>query len=666
MAILPIKKINIFAFKEDKEDILKLIQTMGIVQINESNTDFEKEDSSNYKVFFERAVDRLNQALQIIKIYIPKTNLQSNLLNPKRIILPKKRDEIIEEEKEITRLASKIIFSHEEIKQKKADCLQVNSEIESIKPWENLDIHLRFKETKYTRSFIGSLPGALNPQKITKKFSKDLSNIEDIEFEIISADKNQICVFVVCMKEDELKVESCLNDMGFTKPSSDSTKLPPKHEKIKLEKTLCFLKLQIATLKSDILNIAKKLDDFMFLIDLYSNKIEEYNAIGKLSHMHNLFILSGYILQKDCTLLKTTLSNKFCVAVEYEEPRDNENTPIVLSNSYLVSPLESVVESFSLPKKYEVDPTPIMSVFYYVLFGLMLSDAAYGFIISVGCIFALFKFKKSGNSIKQSAKMFFICGLSTMIWGIMFGSYFGDAIDIISDKFFKHKFSIQPLWFFPIKQPMKLLGFSLGLGILHIFTGLAIKLYSLIKQKHYKEAIYDVIFWYFLVGGIVVYSLSSEIVCDMLVLDFKLSSDVANFFGTTAVVGALGILFTSGRESKGLKRILKGIYALYNVTGYISDILSYSRLLALGLATSVISGVFNVMAGMVSDTFLGPVWFLLIFLIGHSLNISINALGAYVHTNRLQFIEFFGKFYEGGGQKFSPFKLNSKYTTLKK
>ncbi|MDR0404266.1 MAG: V-type ATP synthase subunit I [Oscillospiraceae bacterium] len=665
--MLPIKRVSIFGFREDREDILQVLQNMGIVHIDEFDfgDDFKKENSSKYKVLVKRVIDELSSTLDIIKIYSPKL-LKSgpSFFVSRKVISQKECQEIFKGEEQILGLASRIVFLDKQINQKKIDYSRILSKIEAIKPWKRLDVPLAFSETRYTCSLVGSIPKSLDISELSRGFSKNLPDTKNIEIKIISSDKNQTCVFIICTKKDKLLVLSYLSELGFAKPQHSFANLIPKEKITELEKSLSFLKLEIADFRSEILSAAKNYRGFMFLADFYSDKYDKYKVVDKLSHTRRVFLLSGYVPERDCKFLKQTLCDKFCIEIDFEELKKDEDAPVILDNPQFVSILEPIVESFSLPKREEIDPTLVMSIFYYILFGLMLSDAAYGFLMVVGCLFALSKFKKASTSFKKSAKMFLFCGISTMFWGIMFGSYFGDAVDVISEKFFDCQISIKPLWFFPIKQPMKLLGFSLGLGILHIFTGLGIKLYSLIKEKRYKDAVFDVVFWYFLVGGAVIYLVSLKMVCNMLVLDFVLPEAVGMAGFVVAGTGAAGILITSGRESKGFKRILKGIYKLYNVTGYMSDILSYSRLLALGLATGVISGVFNVMAGMVSGFAFGPLWFFIVFLAGHSLNMSINIMGAYVHTNRLQFIEFFGKFYEGGGRKFLPFKSNFKYTAI--
>lgn len=268
---------------------------------------------------------------------------------------------------------------------------------------------------------------------------------------------------------------------------------------------------------------------------------------------------------------------------------------------------------------------------------------------------------------RKTIKMFMFCGLSTAFWGFMFGSFFGDAVNVIATTFFNRPdIRLAPIWFEPVSLPMKMLVFAFLLGIIHLFTGLGVKLYSCIKNGQIMDGIYDAVFWYMLVGGGIVYLLTMSMFTEMLGLSFTLPASAGTAAAAVAFIGLLGIILTSGRESRNwFKRLLKGLYGAYGVTSYLSDILSYSRLLALGLATSVISTVFNKMGSMVGNSIPGIIVFILVFIIGHSLNLAINALGAYVHTNRLQFVEFFGKFYEGGGRKFEPFAIHTKYYRVK-
>ena len=419
------------------------------------------------------------------------------------------------------------------------------------------------------------------------------------------------------------------------------------------------LEKEISSLKNEIRSYSGARNAIKFMADYYAMRADKYRALSNLSQSKSTFVIEGYVPTDEAAQLAAVLEHKYNAAAEISEADDD--APVQFKNPYLTEPVEGVVRTFAMPTKEEIDPTSIMAVFYYVLFGMMLSDAAYGFIISLGCGLALKKIKSMEDSMKKTLRMFMYCGISTMFWGIMFGSFFGDAVAVVSRTFFGTEVTIPPLWFEPVKEPMRLLMFSFLLGLIHLFTALGIKMYQCIKAKDYWSVWSDCVFWYMLVGGGVVYLFHVDMFLSMAGIEGKLPDLWANAAAIVAGIGALGIVLFTARSGGFGKRLAKGAYALYGATGWLSDILSYSRLLALGLATGVIATVFNKMGSMFGGGVIGAVIFAIVFVIGHALNIGINLLGAYVHTNRLQFVEFFGKFYEGGGREYMPFGAKTKY-----
>lgn len=272
----------------------------------------------------------------------------------------------------------------------------------------------------------------------------------------------------------------------------------------------------------------------------------------------------------------------------------------------------------------------------------------------IAALVAKLKLKVSG-SMKKTADFALYCGISTMIWGALFGGWFGDLIPTVCTTFLgMEKGPDLALWLSPVDNSMELLLYSFLFGIIHLFAGLAVRFYMLCKKHDVIGAFCDVIPVYVFISGFAV------IGKDLIV---PVSPSVKSLGMKLLAAGAVLIILTSGRSAKNiLGKLGGGLYGLYNTTtGYLGDILSYSRLLALNLVTGIIANVVNLLASMFGN----PILFVVIFLIGHAVNLAINLIGTYVHTNRLQYVEFFSKFYEGGGRVFTPFRINSKYHKFK-
>lgn len=668
MAVLPMKRIRICALKKNRKQILEILQRQGVVEISDviaEDSVFKKTDMTSAKTVFEKNTVTARQALEVLDKYAPEKKPMLAMLEGRKELSVEEYEIFSAERDEIIRVAYHLIELSKQIAENQALIPKLETQIEALAPWLTLDVSIDFRGTKKTSALIGVLTGGTSLQQIYDSFAEFAPSAEGINVEIVSESKEQTCVFIVCRREDATAVEDALRRVGFARPAVSGT-TAPSQRKLELEQQIVSLRAAIAAAEAEIATYTGTRNALRFTTDYYTLRAEKYEAIGKLAQSRRVFILDGFIPEKNAAPLEAALSAKLEIAIEFDDPSGSEDVPVALRNSPLAAPVESVVESYSLPGKGELDPTSIMACFYYVLFGLMLSDAAYGLIMVLGCGFCLWKVKSMEAGMRKTLQMFFLCGVSTTFWGFMFGSFFGDSIAVISQTFFHSDWALRPIWFEPVKEPMKMLVFSFALGVVHLFTGLGVKLYQCFKNKQYLDALYDVIFWYMLVGGGIAYLLTMSMFTDMMGLGFILPPIVGTIATVSAIIGAIGIVFTSGRESRNwFKRLLKGLYGLYNVTGYLSDILSYSRLLALGLATGVIATVFNKMGSMGGDGVVGVIMFILVFAIGHALNIGINLLGAYVHTNRLQFVEFFGKFYEGGGRKFSPFAENTKYYKIK-
>ena len=271
--------------------------------------------------------------------------------------------------------------------------------------------------------------------------------------------------------------------------------------------------------------------------------------------------------------------------------------------------------------------------------------------------------------MRRNLKLFMYCGVSTVLWGLVFGSFFGDAVAVISSTFFHSDLALRPIWFEPVSEPIRLLTFSFLIGIIHLFVGLGLKFYQYAREGKYYDAVCDVVFWYLLVGGGIVYLLTMPMITEMLGIPFQLPPIAATVAAWCALAGLVGIILTGGRDSKNpFARLAQGLYSAYNVTGYLSDILSYSRLMVMMLAGSVIGQVFNILGAMPGGGLppaVGIPIFFVIFIVGHAFNIGLNVIGTYVHTSRLQYLEFFKQFYKEGGRPWRPLNIATKFVDIK-
>lgn len=668
MAVLQMQRMSICALKKDRKAILEKIQSMGIMEINhvlDEDEDFRRMDTANARSSFEKAANSADRALEILNEYAPvKTSMLSSL-EGKKLVDAKVHEEVIRKREELLKLVIRIQVLDKEKAENKAEILKLENRIESLVPWLSLDIPMNATGTKKTSVILGSIPGQADISGIYEILADAAPEVEAADAYVISSGQDMTCIAVICLKQEEQSIEEALRSRGFSRIAQNSAKTPAG-ETEELRQEIKEKENRISQIEQEVIRLAEQREEIYLLADYYRVRAEKYEVLGEIPQSANTFVLSGYVPHRDVEKVKRVLESKYDCAIDVEELKEEEEPPVLLKNNKFSASAEGVLESFGLPKKGEIDPTAIMSVFYVFLFGLMLSDAAYGAIVSIACGVLILKFPRMSEGMKKSIQLFFWCGLSTLFWGIMFGGYFGDVINVVSRTFFGHEVGIKALWFVPLNNPMKLLIYSMVFGLIHLFTGLGIKGYMCIRDKKYVDFLCDVVLWYVFLFGLILLLIPTDIFASIAQVQITFPPVVNAIAKWASILGAVGIVLMSGRANKNFGlRIALGAYDLYNVTGWLSDVLSYSRLLALGLATGVIAQVVNQMGSMGGKSVFGVILFVIVFIIGHVFNIAINLLGAYVHTNRLQYVEFFGKFYEGGGRAFHPFRENTKYADVK-
>jgi V/A-type H+-transporting ATPase subunit I len=349
----------------------------------------------------------------------------------------------------------------------------------------------------------------------------------------------------------------------------------------------------------------------------------------------------------------------FVQSLETDSP-----APVEIKNNSFVAPFEAVTRIYGLPMSKEVDPTGFLAIFFITYFGLCLTDAGYGLMLFVMTAAALI-FLDSPVETRKLVKLLMYGGISTIILGVLFGGYFGmDASELPAWLTYTKEINgVETSYFIgqllnPLKEPLIVLGICFLLGYIQMIVGKIIDGYWKIKQGSLVDGLCDGYLWAYALLSIGFFTFVKIVPSSALITNI----------GTYSFYIALVLLIlTQGRDKANIiGKFSGGVLSLYGFIGYVSDILSYSRLLALGLATGIIAASVNLIAGIIGGMipFVGPIIMIVILVFGHIFNLALNALGSFIHSGRLQFVEFFGKFMEGGGTQFKPFQKQHKYVTI--
>ena len=673
MAVVEMQKISISAHRSNRKAILETLQKLEVIQVVEADLDetgLRHKNTADARATFEKNADLADQALAILDKYVPEKQGMLSGLAGKELIDDASFDKVVESQQDCMAVARKIVRNEKEISECSGNILKNENQKESLVPWMNLDVPMSFTGTDKTAAFIGSVQGVCDEAQVYALIKEKTEGIEELSVTVLSSESDMTNIFVLCLKEARGKVESALRSLGFAKPPQAVLGVPKKVAE-DLDRDTEKQKTEIERLKKGIEEYAGSRENLRVVSDYYRTRAEKYRLLGTIPQTRKAFFIEGWVPAESAEAVAKLLTEKYGAVVDYEEKKEGETEPTLLRNNKFSRNYEPVLASYGLPQHGKVDPTTIMSFFYMFFFGMMLSDAGYGLLMVIGCGFALLKFPRMAQGMRKMLTMFFWCGVSTVFWGIMFGGFFGDVIDVVAKTFFGYTGDkiVKPLWFDPLTSPMRLLIWCMLFGIIHLFFGLGIKGYQYLKDGDIVGFVSDIIAWYAFLIGLILMLLPTDLFANIAQMQFNFPPFVAPLAKGLAIGGMVVILLMSGRANKnwGL-RIALGAYDIYGVTGWLSDALSYSRLLALGLATGVIASVINTMAAMVGEGkgIIGLIIFFIIFIIGSVLNFAINLLGAYVHTNRLQYVEFFGKFYDGGGEPFEPFETKTKYIEFNK
>lgn len=663
MAILKMKKLLLAVVRKEKPKLLRELIKLGCVQFivlddklsgSELENLLSRESSSLFS--FKSKLASLQNAVAILDKYVPAKS--SLLSSPPEFEI----DTLLDESglNGYVMLASKLEESEERVRHINAEESRRRALIDSAEPWMPLELPLSFEGTERSACLIGTLPARGGIEKTVEALAELTPEAELFE---ISRDSKLIYVLAVCMKEEFPAVQDCLREHGFAAVSNGITgsardctsEAKAALTELEIEKKGC-----IEYIKSE----AIRRDEYKLAADKMSAKISMAEAEQKCFGSESFVLMAGWIPAEKEKELEELFSRFYC-AWETAEPEEDEypTVPVKLKNNSFTDALNMVTNMYSLPLYGTVDPNPLMAPFFILIYGLMMADMGYGLIMILAAIVALKRMKPREGAL-SFCRLLLYCGISTLAMGALTGGFFSDIPKQLYDIICAQK-GIEPVWqglpklFSPTEDSIVVLAGSLVLGFLHLNTGLAVSFVSKWKAGDKAAAVWEEgsIWALFLTGAL--YALSA--------LDIvPLPSTLCLVLLAAAV---LMLLFGAGRNAKGFGKLSAAIGCIYNTaTGWFGDILSYSRIMALMLAGGVVGQVFNTVALMPAQkglNVLSAAAFVIIFLLGHTMNFALNLLGCYVHDLRLQCLEFFGKFYTDGGKAFNPLKFNGKYVREK-
>ena len=639
MAILKMKKLRICGVSEEQTQLIRQLQLLGSVEIG---APCALTDTQGVQVFCAgdgksadallRTSARLTSALETLKHYETK---KGGLFaaRPEKTI-----GELFSDEAYAAALdtAQAVLDAQDARSRLAAEKSRLTAVRESFVPWQQLPLPLETLGTQHTRILLGTVPAQTDLEALRAKV---FEAADEVQLEQISADQQSLYLLVFVHKCAAEAVGAALREAGFALTTFDGVQGTAAENIRRTDEAIAACEQQDAEKLAELTALAAQKPALQLAFDRCTQEISKAQAADRLVHSEKTFCLGGWVPCEDVGKLEALLSG-FCCAWELTDPAPEEypDVPVKLKNNKLTWPLNMVTEMYSLPAYDGVDPNPLMAPFFILFYGIMMADMGYGLLMILASIIITKKSRPKGTS-GQMFGLMFSCGISTFLMGALTGGFFGDFLPqlvgiIDPDTTFK----ALPSLFTPLDDTITILIGAMALGFVQIVTGMAISFVEKIKKGQIMDAIWEELTWWVVFAGIACMAL-----------------------GVTNIVLYVGlgmVVVGSGWSAKGFGKVTAIFGSVYNhVTGYFGDILSYSRLMTLMLAGSVIASVFNTLGAIPGNV----VIFLIVSVLGNGLNFALNLLSCYVHDLRLQCLEYFGKFYKDGGRPFKPLAINTKY-----
>ena len=637
MSIVKMKKLQLAGLGAQREELLRKLQKLGCVELRLSDapegylSPVTEEPAELQVETLRRQQKDAEDAIRYLKKY---AYVKTGLFPEKELI--SEADFFADIRAEALRATGSVLEAVQALGEHQALRGSLTAQRDSLLLWQDLPVPLETRETRASRIFIGSIDAAKAPEELEEAITA-----AGLEGGIRAAGSNRERqgILAVCLKSEEEGFSRILRDFGYEAAPASSLRGTAGENIARLEEQA----EQASRDEEEALAYLKECGAHRRLIKLWYDRlsvdIEAAEARKKLLVTQQAFALTGWVDEPHVPALESLLG-EYCCAWELSDPAEDDKVPVRLQNNVLTRPLNMVTEMYSLPHYRNVDPNPLIAPFFCIFFGMMFNDLGYGLVFIILSLVIQKKYRLQ-RGMKNMMQLMLECGVTTAVFGILTGSFFGDAITQVAGLFGRSV--TVPALLNPMENPMLILIISLALGVIQILFGMGIKAYILIRDGHPWDALMDVGSWWLLFAGIAVGALGGT--------------------WLVALAGVLALVLTQGRTKPTIiGKLVGGLASLYDITSYFSDVLSYSRIMALMLAGGIVASIVNILGGLFGNI----IAFIPIFIIGHIFNIGINVIGTYVHAARLQYLEFFGKFYADGGKPFRPLEVKTKYFDIVK
>ena len=646
MSIVKMKRLRVIGFSEQRDELLQQLLHLGCVEISEPDdkvTDPEwtallrRDTSSLASRKAEGAA--LNSALDALKKYAPA---KKGLFQKRYDITEAK---FFDEHAKAAALAcaQSINDCTREIAQIYSAENKLNANLAGLLPWADLDLPMEQQHTAHAELVLGAVPAAAEESAL----QADLAAATDLaQLTPISADKDQRYLLLIVHKDAMEDALNALRAHSFGVIRFKDLTGTPQQNIDRMRGEFAALEQQRKEQETAIAAQKDQRAILQLALDRVNQEISREAVAERFLTDGRIFFAEGWIPAERVVDFSVLLKHFTC-AWGTADPVEGDAVPTQLKNPKWMDCINMVTEMYSLPAYDGIDPNPLYFFWYVFFFGFMFADVAYGIVIFLGCL-AIIKMFKPKKTLGRMMHLGLWLGGSTAICGVFVGGFFGNVLEVIYNTFLPN--AVMPGWMSkfcaglivnPVNDPMTVLIIAIAIGCVHLVMGQCIHIYMGFRDGHGIDALLDVVPWWVVFAGIAVVALAKTPVL--------------------LIIGALSLICTQGRhEGTFFKKLFGGIKSLYDITSWLSDVLSYARLMALMLATSVIAQVFNTLGALPKNIIV----FILVFLIGHVFNIGVNLIGTYVHAARLQYLEYFGKFYKEGGIPFRPLQYDTKYVDI--